>query len=87
MSGAGHYLASDQTLQVMQSEYYYPDFADHSSPLEWEASGKPVILNRAIVRRDEILASHHPRHISDELNAQIREEYPIFLSREEMGRG
>ena len=86
MSGVGHYLASDQTLQVMQSEYYYPEFSDRSSPVEWESAGKPLILDRAIARRDEILASHHPRHISNETDVLIRKKFPIFLSREAMGR-
>ena len=32
LGGEGHYLGSDQTLRVMQSEYIYPDFSDRSSP-------------------------------------------------------
>jgi trimethylamine--corrinoid protein Co-methyltransferase len=86
LSGVGHYLAADQTLQVMQSEYFYPELSDRTSPVEYEAAGKPVILDKAIIRRDEILASHYPGHISDETDAAIREDFPIFLSREEMGR-
>jgi trimethylamine--corrinoid protein Co-methyltransferase len=86
LSGVGHYLAADQTLKVMQSEYFYPELSDRMSPVEFEAAGQPVILDKAIKRRDEIIANHHPRHISDETDAAIREEFPIFLSREEMGR-
>jgi trimethylamine--corrinoid protein Co-methyltransferase len=86
MSGVGHYLAADQTLQVMQSEYYYPEFSDRSSPVEWEAAGKPALLGRAVARRDEILAGHFPAHISDEKDALIREDFPIFLSKQQMGR-
>ena len=86
MHGPGHYLGTDQTLEVMQSEYLYPDFADRSSPMEWESAGKPVALNKAITRRDEILAGYFPRHISDETDALVRKSFPIFLSREAMGR-
>ena len=86
LSGVGHYLSADQTLRVMQSEYYYPEFSDRASPVEYEAAGKPVILDKAIKRRDEIIASHYPKHISDETDAAVREDFPIFLSREEMGR-
>ena len=47
-SGEGHYLGSGNTLQVMQSEYIYPDFSDRTSPTIWEELGKPVLLDRAI---------------------------------------
>ena len=85
-SGEGHYLGSDNTLQVMQSEYIYPDFSDRTSPTVWEEQGKPVLLKRAIERKHEILARHFPRHVSDEIDARVRAEFPISLSREAMGR-
>jgi trimethylamine--corrinoid protein Co-methyltransferase len=85
-SGIGHYLGSDQTLEVMQSEYIYPEFSDRSSPTVWADSGKPVLLERAARRRDEILASHFPKHISDETDRLVREQFPIALSREATGR-
>lgn len=84
--GLGHYLGSDKTLEVMQSEYIYPDFSDRNSPTVWEDSGKPVMLDRAIERRDEILASHFPKHISDATDQQVREKFPIALSPESVGR-
>jgi trimethylamine--corrinoid protein Co-methyltransferase len=82
----GHYLGSDQTLRVMQSEYYYPDFSNRSSPTEWQEAGKPVPLEKAIVRRDEILAGHFPKHISDQTDALVRQSFPIFLPPGAMGR-
>jgi trimethylamine--corrinoid protein Co-methyltransferase len=86
LSGEGHYLGSDRTLGVMQSEYIYPDFSDRSSPLQWEENEKPVILEQAIKKRNEILASHYPLHVSDEADLQVREQFPIKLSRQEIGR-
>ncbi len=85
-SGEGHYLGSDRTLQVMQSEYIYPDFADRNSPNVWEENGKPVMLHKAIEKKREILTSHFPRHVSDEVDLEVREKFPIFLSREAVGR-
>ncbi len=85
-SGEGHYLGSATTLQVMQSEYVYPDFSDRSSPTEWEEQGSPVPLQRAIERKHQILAQGAPRHVSDEIDGQLRAAFPIFLSREAMGR-
>ena len=84
--GEGHYLGSANTLQVMQSEYIYPDFSDRTSPTVWEEQGKPVLLDRAIGRTREILARHVPRHIGDEVDARVRAEFPIFLSTAAMGR-
>ena len=85
-SGEGHYLGSGSTLQVMQSEYIYPDFSDRNSPTVWEEQGKPVPLHLAAERKREILANHAPRHVSEEIDARIRSEFPILLSRADMGR-
>ena len=85
-SGEGHYLGSDTTLQVMQSEYIYPDLSDRTSPTVWEELGKPVLLDRTVEQARELLANHVPRHVSDQLDEQLRAEFPIFLSREAMGR-
>ena len=86
LGNKGHYLGSGQTLEVMQTEYIYPEFADRLSPNEWTEQGKPVLLEKAIARKNEILSNYHPSHISDEIDRQIREQFPIFLSREAMGR-
>ena len=85
-SGEGHYLGSGSTLQVMQSEYIYPDFSDRTSPTVWEEQGKPVPLNQALEKTREILARPAPRHVADEIDALIRSEFPILLSPEAMGR-
>ena len=84
--GEGHYLGSGNTLQVMQSEYFYPEFSDRASPTEWEERGKPALLDRAIEKTREILAGHVPRHVGEETDARIRAGFPIFLSRAAMGR-
>lgn len=87
LSGEGHYLGSDRTLKVMQSEYLYPDFSDRSSPNVWADKGKPVLLDKAVAKKNEILANYFPKHISDETDAMLRKNFPIFLSPESVGRG
>lgn len=84
LGGEGHYLGSAQTLKVMQSEYIYPDFSDRSSPNVWEENNKPVLLHKAVKKKNEILRSRFPSHISAEMDAKIRAEFPIFLPREAM---
>ena len=86
LGNKGHYLGTEQTLEVMQTEYFYPEFSDRSSPNEWVEQNKPVILEKAIARRKEILSTYHPTHISDEIDLKIREQFPIFLPREAYGR-
>ena len=86
LGGEGHYLGTEQTLAVMQSEYIYPDCSDRDSPIAWEGKGRPELMERAIALRDEILATHYPNHISDELDQALREQFPIALDRNNMGR-
>jgi len=86
MGGTGHYLGSAQTLKVMQSEYLYPELSDRDSPMLWEENGKPVLLDKAIASKKEILGAYFPSHVSDEVDRRIRAEFPIHLSREAIGR-
>lgn len=87
LGGTGHYLGSDQTLAVMQSEYIYPEFGDRDSPNVWQQAGKPVMLDKAVEKRDEILNNYYPKHISDETDRKIREQFPIALTPQATGRG
>ena len=80
----GHYLGSDHTLAVMQSEYLYPEVGNRFSPTVWEQSDKPLALDNAIRTRDEILANYVPSHISPEVDAEIRAKFPIRLITEDL---
>ena len=86
MNSKGHYLGSDQTLNVMQTEYIYPELYNRLSPGDWHDAGKPIALEMAIKKTKEILASHFPTHISEETDNLVRENFPIFLSKEAIGR-
>ena len=86
LSNTGHYLGSGQTLEVMQSEYLYPDHANRQSPTEWTDNGKPNLLEVAAKRKEVILNNYYPKHISDEIDQAIREQYPIHLSPKTTGR-
>ena len=87
LGNKGHYLGAGQTLEVMQTEYIYPEFGDRLSPNEWAEQNKPVILEKAIAKKNEILDTYHPKHLSDEIDQQLRDQFPIFLPREAYGRG
>lgn len=82
----GHYLGSAQTLEVMQTEYLYPEFGDRLSPDDWNDAQRPDPVKLAIARTRDLLTTDHPDHISDEIDRAIRERFPIKLSREAIGR-
>ncbi|MBI4883829.1 MAG: trimethylamine methyltransferase family protein, partial [Actinobacteria bacterium] len=84
VDGPGHYLGSDQTLKLMQTEYIYPAVGDRLSPKEWNEVGRPKVIDRAIAKVQEVLATHFPNHIPDDVDDQIRAELPIKLPRSRM---
>ena len=80
IDGPCHYLGHEQTLNLMQREYIYPEIGDRTSPKEWVEQDKPVLVDKARVRVDNVLGNHYPKHISDELDAQIRQRFNVQLS-------
>ena len=79
LDGPGHYLGHNHTISLMQTEYVYPSLSDRSSPKEWEENGKPNLVEQATARKEQILASPPPSHISDQLDSTLREKYPVHL--------
>lgn len=86
VDGPSHYLGHGQTLNLMQREYIYPTIGDRTSPKEWFEQNRPVLIERARKRVDEVLSSHYPRHISDEVDAAIRERFNVELPLGAMNR-
>ncbi|MTI10827.1 trimethylamine methyltransferase family protein [Curvivirga aplysinae] len=82
--GAGHFLGHPKTLECMETEYLYPKIADRQPFGQWVEEGSKSILDVAIVRAEEVLATHFPTHISEELDDAIRAKFPIKLDRSDM---
>ncbi|GHC10299.1 methyltransferase [Gemmobacter nanjingensis] len=78
LGGPGHYLGSGQTLSLMQTEYVYPVVGNRMSPKEWNEAGKPVLLDRAIARKNDILAKAGCQ-IAPEVDAAIRARFNIHF--------
>jgi trimethylamine---corrinoid protein Co-methyltransferase len=87
LDGPGHYLGSDQTLQLMQRDYIYPHLGNRMSPKEWNEAGKPDIVERAAARKREILSTYYPDYIPQDLDDRIRAKHDIKLPREVMRAG
>lgn len=84
IDGPLHYLGHQQTMQLMQREYLYPDIGDRNSPKEWYEKGRPDLLNDATTRVNDILSNHHPDHISADTDAKLRKDFKILLPRPSM---
>ena len=86
LNGPGHYLGHEQTLSLMQTEYFYPAIGDRFSPKEWNEKGRPDILSRAIAEKKRLLAEHFPRHIPRATDEALRARHAnIKLPRRSMG--
>jgi trimethylamine--corrinoid protein Co-methyltransferase len=79
LEGPGHYLGSDQTLALMQTEYVYPSLGNRMSPKEWVEADRPILLEKAIARKKEILATA-PSQIAPDLDRVIRERLNIYFN-------
>lgn len=79
LGGPGHYLGSDQTLALMQTEYAYPATADRTSPKEWEEVGRPDLNAAATARKDHILSQPTAAALPTALDTAIRAQFPIHL--------
>ena len=79
LEGPGHYLGSDQTLSLMQTEYIYPALADRSSPKEWLELDRPDLLSRATARKEEILATRSAARFAPAVDQAIRDRFAIHL--------
>ncbi|MEZ5750662.1 MAG: trimethylamine methyltransferase family protein [Paracoccaceae bacterium] len=68
---------SDQTLKLMQTEYVYP-VGNRMSPKEWGEAGRPMLLDGARKRTDDILRKA-PCQIDAALDASIRQKFAIYF--------
>ena len=80
LGGPGHYLGSDQTLSLMQTEYVYPILADRNSPKEWQEKNRPDLIEQAVLRKEALIAAPTPAAFPPEVDAQIRQRFKIHLN-------
>ena len=78
LDGPGHYLGTDQTLALMQTEYVYPTCGNRMSPKEWQEANRPLLLDRVKQRKNEILANA-PCQLPREVDQAIRKAYKIYF--------
>jgi len=79
IGGPGHYLGTDQTLALMQTEYIYPELADRTSPKEWGENGRPDLLEKTVARKEAMLAERSAARFDAQTDAAIRARFNIHL--------
>ncbi|MCY4313626.1 MAG: trimethylamine methyltransferase family protein [Gammaproteobacteria bacterium] len=84
LNGPEHFLGHEATLSRMQSDYVYPDVGNRLTPAEWMESGSKNVNEPARARVQEILDTHFPKHVPEELDGRLREDFEILLPIKQM---
>jgi trimethylamine--corrinoid protein Co-methyltransferase len=82
--GEGHYLGHADTFARMKTDFVYPAHADRQAPEAWLASGAPNINNSARRTVADTLARHFPRHLSTDIEQDLRARFDIRLPAKRM---
>ena len=82
--GVGHFLGHAHTLEIMNSEYLYPEILDRRSRDDWQEAGGLDLRAVAVARAKQVLAEHWPEVIPAEQDRELRQQFRILLPEEEM---
>ncbi|MGE4660813.1 MAG: trimethylamine methyltransferase family protein, partial [Arenicellales bacterium] len=85
VDGPSHFLGHNQTMALMQRDYVYPEVGDRLSPKEWNEKGRPDLLDVARAKVAQILSGPRPTHLSLDIDREIRDRFPVCLSKRTMG--
>jgi trimethylamine--corrinoid protein Co-methyltransferase len=69
----GEFLADAHTLRHFRNEMWFPEFIDRADYSTWEKRGALRLEDRLNARVREILETHVPPSLSDEVQARVRE--------------
>ncbi|MCP3689238.1 MAG: trimethylamine methyltransferase, partial [Gammaproteobacteria bacterium] len=79
ISGAGHFIGEQQTLEAMERDYYYPTLGDRLDPESWADAGAQDIRQKAHVAAKQLLEKHAPVYIPTSIDSKIRQQFKIRL--------
>lgn len=85
--GPGHFLGSQQTLQLMETEYLYPNVANRDSYDQWLQSGAKDAREVAATIARDVLENHFPVNVPTDVDAAVRAQFDIRLQSEVMRPG
>ena len=67
----GNFLTSNHTLQNFKNEIWVPHLLERRDWSWWDKDGRKDIEQRARDKAKEILASHQPKRLAPEVEAEI----------------
>jgi trimethylamine--corrinoid protein Co-methyltransferase len=76
----GHYIGAQQTLDLMNTEYYYPHTGDRSTRDQWEQRGAVDMRTKARQRAAQILETHQPDPIDPQVDRAIQKRFNILMA-------
>lgn len=79
VEGDGHFLGQAHTLEAMERDFFYPEFADRAQPIVWLENGRKDAWQRAEERARAILEGDTPVYIDNTVDRLLRERFPIRL--------
>ncbi len=68
----GHFLGEDHTLAHFKKEFWFPQLMDRHNYEQWVAEGSKRLSQRVDERVLEILGSHQPAPLPDEILAELK---------------
>ena len=78
VTGEGHFLGGNHTMSAMERDYYYPEIANRDSPAVWNESGAPDAWSAARAKAMEVLQTHRPDYVGNELEKKICGKWNIL---------
>ena len=79
VTGEGHFLGSQQTMNAMQRDYFHTSLASREDPRSWASDGKQDIWQAANQKARDVLASHQPTYVDSQADAKIRQALNILI--------
>lgn len=68
----GHFLAELSTVEGVRGDrWYISDFGIHDTFEGWEAAGRPTMMAEAYERVGQILATHQPLHLDEDVEREL----------------
>ena len=75
----GNYIQEDHTFEHMRDEHFMPKVADRQPREIWEESGKKDTYARSHEIVLEVLETHKPLLVEEEIVKAIRTKFPNFV--------
>jgi trimethylamine--corrinoid protein Co-methyltransferase len=72
----GNFLTEEHTTRYLRSEFFFPRLSDREPRENWEAEGASNTRQRVRQRAQELLDTHQPLPLPEEIVKRIHAEIP-----------